>query len=202
MNNKLGLIAAAALAANLAWLGGCAIAKPDAKPALYDLGLQPSSAALPVPPPIIVAGIAAPGWIDSTAMYYRFDYANGQQPRPYAQARWTMTPAQLLLQRLKTRIAQAGGVVLQPSDGVAGLPLLRIEMDDFTQHFTAPAQSAGRVSLRATVFRGRALVAQKTFTHEAPAPGADAEGGVQALTAAADVAIADIIGWLATLPLK
>ena len=35
--------------------------------------------------------------IDGTAVVYRLIYSEGgQQPRPYAQARWTMSPPQLV----------------------------------------------------------------------------------------------------------
>lgn len=168
-----------------------------APPLLYDFGpLHPSSAAVAVPP-VSVADINAPAWLDGSLMFYRLAYANELQPRPYAGSRWTMTPSQLIYQRLKTRIAQSGGTVLSATDGAANLPLLRIEVDDFSQNFDSPAQSTGQVSLRASLFQGRSLVAQRTFTQQLPAPSADAAGGARALATASDAAITDIIAWLA-----
>ena len=186
-------------------LPACAIGGKSGSATLYDLGplhAQPVAAGLPPLPAVSIAGVQVPVWLDSSMIFYRLHYANAQQPRPYAQARWTMTPAQLLTQHLKTRIVQAGGVALAASDGAIDVPVLRIEADDFTQHFTSTAESVGQVALRASLFRGRTLVAQKSFIRRAPAPSADAGGGAAALAAASDAAIADIIQWLQGLPLK
>ena len=198
------IVAAAALLLVMTLFGGCATMRPESA-TLYDLGPlreQSAASALPALSPIRIADVSVPAWLDSNLMFFRLEYANSQQPRPYAQARWTMTPAQLLLQQIKSRIAQAGGIVLSASDGASGVPLLRIEADDFTQNFSAPGQSSGRVALRASVFKGRTLVAQKTFRKEAPAPAPDAAGGASALAAASNAAIAELITWLNTLGLK
>lgn len=183
-------------------LTGCATNKQAAT--LYDLGpLRPdtSNARLPALPPISIADVQAPASLDSTTLFFRLDYANDQQPRPYAHNRWSMPPAQLLTQRLKSRIAQAGGTPLPASDGAAGVPVLRIEADDFMQIFTAPGQSTAQASMRAALFQGRTLIAQKTFIRQAPAPSADAAGGVRALAAASDAIITEMMAWLAALPL-
>jgi cholesterol transport system auxiliary component len=147
-------------------------------------------------PSLAVADVQAPTWLDGQHMYYRLAYVNEQQPRPYAGSRWTMAPAALVTQRMKARLSQAGGVVVSPGDG-ANLPVLRVDLDDFTQTFLDEHHSEARVSLRASLFRGRTLLAQKTFLRQAPAPSADAAGGVAAFSTAADSAINDIIAWLA-----
>lgn len=203
MKNILRLAALASLV-QVVLLAGCAVISSAEPAALYDLGPLRSAqtADLPAVPPVRIASIGAPAWLDNTSMYYRLNYANDQQPRPYAQARWTMSPAQLLQQELKSRIVHSGGVVLSASDSASDAPLLHIEVDDFTQNFSAPAQSNARVDLLASVFQGRKLVAQKSFSAQAPAPSADAPGGARALAAATDAAIADIIKWLAALNLK
>lgn len=195
---------AAGIAA-LASLCACSVvSRPDAA-VLYDLGplrTQASSPQTPTLPPLSIVDIQVPGWLDSSLIFYRLSYANEQQPRPYAQARWSMPPGQLLQQHLKSRIAQAGGAVLTPSSAASNVPVLRIEADDFTQVFSSPAQSIGQVSLRASVFRERTLVAQRSFTRQAAAPSADAAGGVRALADAGDAALGDVIAWLASLNLK
>lgn len=200
---RIAPLALALLLAAGALLAGCA-AGPQARKALYDLGPLPAQqgVALPALPPVAVADMQVPAWLDSTRFYYRLHYANGQQPHAYAQARWTMTPAQLLQQRLKARIAQHGGIALAASHGALNVPVLRIEADDFTHSFASPDQSSGHVALRASVFRGRALLAHRNFQRQVPAPSADAEGGAQALADASDAAIADMIAWLGTLNLK
>ena len=40
----------------------------------------------------------------SNAVLYRLAYADGQQLRPYSQARWSQPPAQLLQQRLREQL--------------------------------------------------------------------------------------------------
>lgn len=187
-----------ALLALVTLLAGCALPRPESA-TLYDLGPARPLDNVPALPPLSVADVTAPGWLDRPLMFYRLNYQNDQQPRTYAHSRWIMPPAQMIAQRVKTRVAQAGGVVLPASDGALNLPLLRIEADDFMQVFAAPGRSAGRVALRASLFKGRMLVAQKSFTSEAPAPDADAGGGARALAAASDAAIADMMQWLAPL---
>jgi cholesterol transport system auxiliary component len=198
----------AALTVCSAFLPGCAGVGKVESATLYDLGAlraqqdKTASPALPPLPPLSIAAVQVPAWLDSNMMYYRLHYANSLQPRPYSQARWTMPPGQLLTQQLKSRITQAGGVALSASDGAVDVPVLRIEADDFTQHFDSASQSVGQVALRASVYRGRTLVAQRSFMRQAPAPNADASGGAAALAAASDAVIADIIVWLNGLSLK
>ena len=195
-------IAAMAGACLLLW--GCAGGAPQ-RPALYDLGpLQTQGAqerrlALP---PLAIAGVAAPVWLDSNRMFYRLNHDNPLQPHAYAQSRWTMPPSQLLQQQLKARIAAAGGAVFAASQGAVNVPVLRIETDDFTHVFDSPAASRGQVSLRASLYRGRVLLAHRAFAHAAPAPSVVAAGGAQALAAGADAVIDEMIVWLAAQDLK
>jgi cholesterol transport system auxiliary component len=186
-------------------LAGCSSIEKSAPPTLYDLGPLHTAGTAPVQlnlPPISIAETEAQSWLNNQAMYFRLAYANDQQPRPYAGSRWTMTPALLFSQRLKARLAQAGGVVLSASDGAADIPLLRLEADDFTQTFPSPDLSTAQVVMRASVFNGRTLMTQKTFSRQAPAPSADAAGGVKAFALASDAMIADMMAWLAQLPLN
>lgn len=189
---------------------GCALAAGCATrsepSALYDLGPlrtdHVTSGQAGALPPLSMAEINAPAWLDSQLMYFRLSYANRQQTRPYANSRWSMPPAQLFGQRLKARIAQAGGMVLSATDGAAGLPLLRLDVDDMMQNFDAASHSTAQLSLRASVLSGRNLIAQKTFSRQAVAPSADAAGGAAALAAASDALIDDMLFWLAGLPGK
>jgi len=153
-------------------------------------------------PPITVADVTSAGWLDSHMMQYRLDYANELQPHPYAASRWSMPPPQLLGQRIKARLAQTGGAVLSGTDGAVDVPLLRVEANDFSQRFSSPTESDVQVSMRATVFNGRTLVAQKSFTKQGPAPTPDAAGAARALADATDLVIADMMIWLAALPVK
>ena len=105
-------------------IGGCS-ALPDkpVRPAVYDFGpgLVPKAtpAAGAALPPLLLADIEAPAAVDGTAVLYRLAYADVQQVRPYAQARWSMSPAQLVRQRLRDPLSQQR-VVLNPAEGPAG----------------------------------------------------------------------------------
>ena len=197
--SSAGVFTVAALAAALL-LGGCASRGP--LPTFYDFGppaapvAQMTSAPLPV---LVIADANGPSWLDSQRMYYWLLYADAQQSRPYAYNRWNTPPLQLLSQRLKTRVAQSGVKVLSTTDAAAGMPLLRIDVDDFSQNFDTQTQSSGHVSLRASLFRGHRLIDQKTFSRSGPAGSADAQGGAQALAAASDAIAADLLTWLGTL---
>lgn len=205
MKRTIQLLAIALATFFTALLGGCATQQTTEARALYDLGTLPppqNAAAPSALPAISIAEVRTPSWLDSRTIFYRLSYANDQQPRPYANSRWSMPPAQLLGQRLKSRLGQAGAAVLSASDGVDNVPILRIDADDFTQIFTSPDQSFVRVSVRASVLNGRSLVAHRNFTREVPAPTPDASGGARALAAASDALITDMVHWLAGLPLK
>jgi len=194
-------------------LGGCG-ALPDrpVRPAVYDFGpgLSAKGGAAPVAgatapavlPPLALADVDAPAAVDGTAVLFRLAYADVQQLRPYAQARWSMPPAQLVRQRLREQLSQQR-VVLNPGEGTAPFTL-RLELEEFTQVFETPERAIGLVRLRATLVEtatGRdRLVAQRRFVTQRPAPSADAAGGVRALTAATDAAIDDIALWLQQLP--
>jgi cholesterol transport system auxiliary component len=193
------------LALLLLTLSGCAVSEPPARSQAYDLGpLSRKDAAADTPrlPALSVAHIDAPSWLDSTRMFYRLAYANEQQPRQYSGSRWITPPAQLFEQRLKSWIGQEGNMVLSASAGAMRVPVLQIEVDEFTQIFESPAQSAAHVTVRAAVIQNRILIAQQTFMKKLPAPTADAPGGVRALADASDAVIADMMRWLAQLPLK
>lgn len=204
MKTSLRLYALVSLVVATTLLSACA-SKPPA-PSLYDFGPLPAAPAaniLPASlPPINVAELNTPAWLDSPMMLFRLAYANDQQTRPYANSRWNMPPAQLFGQRLKSRLAQAGGMVLSATDGNPGVPLLRVEADDFIQTFTSSGQSSAQVTMRASLLSNRTLVAQKTFSRDVPAASADAPGGARALASASDAVISDMIAWLAQLPIK
>lgn len=186
-------------------LAGCGIAPKAERSSQFDLGPAPMTSTaqgLPALPPVSIADISTPNWLDRPLMFYRLNYEDPLQPRPYASSRWTMAPAQMIAQRIKQRITQAGGIALASSDGANDVPVVRIEADDFSQVFDAPDRSAGQIALRASVYQGRRLLGQKTVLHSVPARTPDATGGARALSEATDAAARDLILWMATLPLK
>ena len=81
------VLAAAALVALVA---GCALpGSAERTLSIYDLGPAPQAAAIgDARLTIALTEVVAPAWLESQHMYYRLAYADVQQPRPYAQARW------------------------------------------------------------------------------------------------------------------
>ena len=178
-------------------LSACAVPQAPATKRVYDFG--PTAAAAPgasaFAGPLALAEIEAPLALDSTALHYRLAYANAQELRPYALARWSMPPAQLVQQRVRARLSTLGPVLV-PGEGTPA-HTLRIELEEFSQQFHAPGSSQGVVQLRATLLKGTALVAQRSFSATAPAASADAAGGVSALAAATQDAASQLSAWVA-----
>ena len=183
--------------------------QPAPRPVVYDFGPgaavpvvaspSPLSTALPA---LILAEVEVPASLDSTAVLYRLGYSDVQQLRPYAQARWSMAPAQLLRQRLRETLGQQR-VVVQPGEGLpssAPSLTLRIALEEFSQLFETADRSAGLLRLRATLSQGSGglerVVAQRSFVVQRDSATADAAGGVRALTGAADAVITELDQWL------
>ena len=191
------ILGAAALALSLA---ACGTSKPAASNAQFDFGPLGAPAAQVAQAPlaaIVVMDATGSPALENERMLYRLNYADPLQARTYAHSRWAANPLMLVTQRLKARLAQAGVKVLSATDTTTGVPIMRVEVDDFTHAFSSASQSEGQLVLRASVFRGHTLLDQKTFNRSSPAPSADAAGGVRALAASTDATAADIIAWLA-----
>ena len=180
-----------------------ACSSPAPRIAVYDFGPgvtapQVSNRMAPLPPLLLMDAEAASA-LDGTAVLYRLGYADAQQLRPYAQARWSMPPAQLLRQRLRELLGQRRSV-LSPVDAVVpGTLALRLELEEFSQLFDSTQSSAGLVRVRATVSRfgnPPKPVAQTSFVVQRPADSADAKGGVQALAQASDALVLQVDQWL------
>jgi cholesterol transport system auxiliary component len=146
---------------------------------------------------IIVMDATGSPTFENERMVYRLNYNDPLQARTYANSRWSANPLLLVTQRLKSRLAQAGVKVLSATDSSNNIPILRIEVDDFSHAFASTTASEGQLTLRASLFNGHALHDQKTFTRATPASSADAAGGARALAASTDAVATDIIGWLA-----
>ncbi len=186
--------------------------KPS-RPTVYDFGPGPVSAATVATTlaPLVLGDIQANAALDTPAVLYRLSYANTQELRPYAQARWSTSPVQLVQQRLREVLGQRRSV-LGMNDDVAlarsqrPLPeplLLRVELEEFSHVFSSPGESRGLLRLRATVLEhsalGDKLLAQRALVLQRPATTPDAAGGTQALAAAVDAAALEIDQWLAQI---
>ena len=200
-----GLAAIAVLA-----LLGCATPDKPVRAKLYDFGPGASTAtAAPsqARPALMLADIESSGALDSSALLYRLGYDDVHQLRPYANARWSAPPPQLIRQRLREQLARDGPVLdLGESSALArsagAMPrILRIELEEFSHYFETPARSWGLVRLRATLLDntpgGERLVGQRSIVVRTPAPTPDAPGGVRALAAATDGAADQIAQWVA-----
>lgn len=197
-------------------LAGCS-ALPDkpVRASMYDFGpgkLTPLPVSGQTPlenlPPLAIDDISTPGGVlDNMAVLYRLAYQDAQELRPYALARWSMPPAQLVRQRLKDTLSQrrsifnAGDSAAFNRSQNAALPrLLRLELEEFSQVFSSTNASTGVIRLRATLLditpASQKLIAQRSVVVQRPALTADAPGGVHALSAATDAAIEEIDQWL------
>lgn len=194
-------------------LGGCgALVDRPAPPALYDLGPLPPpgsapSAAGSSAPPLVLPGLTAAGGLDGGAVLYRLAYDNAQSLRPYAQARWSAPVPQLIHERIAARLARTRAVVapgqLTAVPAPGGAPLVvRLQLQEFAQHFDAPGQSRAVMRVQATLLRasvgGDQFVAQRSFLVERAAPTPDAAGGVRALAQTVDELGAQLDAWVGT----
>ena len=194
------MLRASLICFSFAFLTACGAPQTRESAASYDFGLpRADSDSKPrLQQDLSVAEASAPAWMDSQGIYYRLAYEDAARPQAYAFSRWVMPPAALLTQRLRAAIAQASkAAVFTPADGVRGEYALRLELEEFSQVFDAADRSRAVVRLRASLIRGRGVVAQQSFSVEQPAATPNAEGGVRALIAASDEAGTKLVDWLA-----
>jgi cholesterol transport system auxiliary component len=189
----LALLAAALLTA-------CALPERAPAPLLYDFGPGQGQESAAAPrPPLTLRVLAGPA-LESPAMLYRLAYADARQLRSYTQSRWAMAPAELLQQRLRDGLGRDYALV-QP--GMNGVRVLLIELEEFSQVFSAPAESHGLLRLRASLLQtgagGEQLLGQREWQLQRPAPSPDAAGGVHALNSASTAAVSELVQWLQTL---
>jgi cholesterol transport system auxiliary component len=193
-------------------LAGCkALPDKPVRPTLYDFGpVAPAEAAVAAPTmqarnALVLPEVEVSGILETPALLYRLGYDDPHQLRPYAFARWSGPPGELLRQRLRDVLGRERAV-LDSAAGAAlarrGTPpaVLRVELEEFSQLFDAPNDSKGVLRLRCTLLDntagGERLVAQRIFEVRRQAPSAYATGGVRALAAATDAAAQDIARWL------
>jgi cholesterol transport system auxiliary component len=172
-------------------------------PSVFDLGAPHAHAPAAASAPVIGATLLIPlaganAWIDNTGIQYRLAYQDASRAEAYAQNRWVMTPAQLFTERVRARFAAASRGVVTAQDGAKADYALRIELEDFSQTFDAAQSSKGGVRLRASLIdqNTRALRAQKSFSAERRAA-PNAPGAVQALAAASDALVEELLAWAA-----
>jgi ABC-type uncharacterized transport system auxiliary subunit len=184
----------------LAAAGCTVLPQPRPPQTLYDFGAPPAWNNSPaIAGSLAVARVSAPEWLETPTLQYRLAYQEPLRYQGYAGSRWVAAPPLLLTERLRQAAAQAGSRgALREGEGVKTDVLLRVELEEFSQVFDSPQASRGVVRARASLVReGRALAAQKGFVVEKPAATADAAGGAQALAAAADQLVIEMLAWAA-----
>ena len=186
-----------------ATLSGCTLGpeKKDAA-ATYDLSGAPSSAAgkTRIRATLLVQPVAAPGWLESNAIVYRLNYQDAARQLNYANSRWAAPVASLVAQRLRAQLAAASDSgIVNIADGARADYALRVELEEFSQVFDTADASRAVIVARASLVNvaRRSLQAQKTFTIDRPAAGANAESGVRALAAGNAELVDAIVAWTA-----
>jgi len=133
--------------------------------------------------------VLATGPFEERAMRYRLAYADPARVMEYAQSRWASLPGDLLERRLESRL-------FWPDGGPVSQCITSLELRRFEQVFDAPASSAGVLVLRAKLRQpGGAVVDDRVFAQQEPAPSPDAAGGVRALAAATDGMALQLLAW-------
>jgi cholesterol transport system auxiliary component len=179
----------------------CTLLNPEKREPhrVFDLGPQPSYAkngTAAIEATLLIPSVSASPWLDNTGMQYRLTHQDASRPDAYAQNRWAVAPALMLTERLRSRFAAASRGVVTAQDGAKADYALRIELEDFSQLFDSAQSSTGAVRLRATLIdlNTRALQAQRTFSAQRPAA-PNAPGAAQALAAASDALVEELIIW-------
>jgi cholesterol transport system auxiliary component len=128
--------------------------------------------------------VVAPAWLDTSAVVYRLDYVDASQVHVYAQSQWAAPPARLLehllhQHRTVARPCPAGRI----GDPSAAGARLRVDLQAFSQDFSAPAASSVILRARARLLapHTHALLAQQDFDLRAAAGSPDATGAVHGL---------------------
>jgi len=178
---------------------GCSLG-PQRQPIdTYDLGPPRTHAATAasVAATLLLPDVSAPSWLDGNGIVYRLSYVNSARPQAYSNSRWLAPPAALLTQRVRSRFASGPGGIVTSADGARAEYALRIELEDFSQLFTAENASHVALRARASLVRlsDRSLVAQRMFSVDQAAPTADARGAVLALGEASDEVIERLVEW-------
>jgi len=151
-------------------------------PRSYDLGLAPPSAVLP---PARIASVRAVAPFDSIDMHYRLAYRDAAELGVFANSRWAASPPEMLRKQM-----------LRASGDRAGRCVVDVEIQEFSQVFSARDASEARVEMRAWVRGGGA----RGWSLSEPNAGADAAAGAAAFARAANRAVGELGAWIGEQP--
>ena len=166
----------------LAGCGGAAAPEPRT----FDLGLAAPGTAFPA---VRIATVRAVAPFEANDMQYRLAYRSAAEIAVFATSRWAATPAEMLRKQL-----------LRAANEKAGKCSLDVEIQEFTQVFSAKEASDARIELRAWLATSTSRVATRGWSVVEPNAGADAVSGAAAFARAADRAIGELGGWVAAQP--
>ena len=145
--------------------------------------------------------VTAPSWLAGEQYLYRLQYANPQALRPYRGARWASAPGQMLTTLLSQRLRQQGDwrAVLGPSQAGHPALLLQLGLQNFTVDFSSATTGMAQISCTATLLeaQGYHVLAQQSFTAQAPLQVIGPAGGAAAMNQAAQDLVMQIGGWAA-----
>jgi len=161
-------------------LGACGGSAPE--PKTFDLGLAPPAAKLPA---VRIAMVRAVAPFEGNDMQYRLAYRDAAEIAAFANTRWAATPAELMRKQM-----------LRAAGDRPGKCTLDVEIQEFTQVFSAKDASEARIELRAWL-RGSA---SRGLNVVEPNAGADAVSGAAAFARAANRAIGELGAWIAAQP--
>jgi cholesterol transport system auxiliary component len=125
---------------------------------------------------------------DSTDMHYRLAFRNAAEIAAFANSRWAATPGEMLRKQ-----------ILRGAGERTGGCMLDLEIQEFTQVFSAEKASEARIELRAALSRPGTHVS-RGFTVSEPNAGPYAATGAGAFARAADRAIGELARWISTQP--
>jgi cholesterol transport system auxiliary component len=167
-------------------LAGCGGGSTAPEPRTFDLGINAPGAGLPA---VRISSVRAVAPFEATDMQYRLAYRNAAEISVFATSRWAATPAEMFRKQL-----------LRASNEKSGKCSLDIEIQEFTQVFSAKEASDARIELRAWLGAGANRVATRGWSVVEPNAGADAISGAAALARATDRVIGELGGWVASQP--
>ena len=125
----------------LALLAGCS-SSADTSPRSFDFGFAPTAVKFP---PLRAIAVRAPMPFDGIDMQYRLAYRDAVELASFAHSRWAAPPAELVRKQLLRAVPEA----------FSGPCALDLEIQEFSQVFSAKDASEARIELRASVQSAR-----------------------------------------------
>lgn len=149
-----------------------------------------------------ISRISVPPWLEGTTMHYRLDYRHDNRLAAYGRSDWIAPPATMLEDLIRNTIAAGDNwrAVIGAGSTATADADLHLQLENFSQVFAQPDQSAGLIEATATLVDDGdgSVMAQKHFRVEIAAPTPDAQGGAKALGEASRQFATQLERWLGT----